>query len=1207
MSKPSLAELIAMQKAGTLPKQYTEKPKFQYGVDMSNGTKGTQQPTPPQPSPPQQQPRQEQGSQLAMMNTIETPRDTPQPTPQVQQPVQQQAQPVPQQQSEPQQSAPAPKKPTLAELIAMQKAGNLPKQFTQKEKIPYGVDLSNGVPKSTPVEPQNAEHKPSLTELLAMQKAGKLPDEFQKRGGAAERPVEQKESFIHREVTPMEAEVAKWTNSRVSAVKEENLYYSERELGVMQNMFEFFMKKAPQILTTMFSNRDKAEELADAVLNLTYGKRLAMDFVSMMLKEEFATHKEAQSLFRENTSATRVAKSFLGKVGRKYLLDTYKKFVLDIIHSGVSFEIDDHRETDPEKLKANKEALFAACRKLFDTVINSFDLLPPGVKLLARVFNEYAAQYFGELSDDARNNLTGSFIMLRYVNPAIFSPEKYGIVDDPKDISMGGRRNLILLSKVLQNLSNGVRFIQEKEPYMMPLNALLDEYLDKFKKYFRKIVNVAKNFPFVLVVEDTAITDMKPIALLHKELCERADEIVGTSENEISQEFCKYMVSLGNYGDKTGSAVDFRAEMQIGLKKFLVENKYEAVYASIYTMKENNNKTDYILVVTLYTILILTTDYSIVDEIHCFDIKTVNSMMKTSVVITKKDGKKIEGETMHGDGIIVAMLRAFKSCYNEGVYDFTVELPPHRKAIIENVFSLQSFNKCGGFSGIYYGNCTYDKVPINESVEAFIESSKDDEKSKELLCNMFNTMDPNNKSDSLSSKEFQPVLRALKCNKFFTKLKVEQTPLNQCKDALKEVFEQNETLESVSLRDVQINSEWEELLDIYLQKNKIHRIKEIDLANNKIDGNALRILAKIISTFQVESVNLSGSVSSEKSVSAFFQEFEEIANQKKRLPLEKIDLTGAKFGADAMEFMVTKFSQVFPNIKELILADATVPKGATLIPVLNYLNFLNVVDLSGLEISKKAECDLPKLLLPLNSLKELHLRKSVIPGNVMKDVLLNIKGTGVALDLQAMDMDEECVNTLSETIKLLKSIVSLDISKTSIKDKGLSKILEGLVDNTVIETLNISNIYTGDDTDSVMNSLTKYLKKTTSLKHLTLVGGSKTEQQFGLNMIPILNALVKNDNIVFLDIQSQGMGNKGAFALANLLKITKTLQTLKWDENQTGIFGIHAIVDSMRVNTSVKELQLPILDCRALQVQGKFGNGKIIGELVKTVQKKSDS
>ena len=329
------------------------------------------------------------------------------------------------------------------------------------------------------------------------------------------------------------------------------------------------------------------------------------------------------------------------------------------------------------------------------------------------------------------------------------------------------------------------------------------------------------------------------------------------------------------------------------------------------------------------------------------------------------------------------------------------------------------------------------------------------------------------------------------------------------------------------------------------------------------------------------------------------------AESKQQLKVRSLNLSNAKFGAEVMDFMTNSFSRVFPNLTELVLANATVPKGATLVPVLRGLNFLVNLDVSGLTIRKNTVTEISKLILSLNNLKQLHMRDSTIPASVLKEIVNSIKGTGVALDLAGSQLDAECADVLAECLRISKNITSLDVSDTPLKDAGLTKILNALIENTAVETLNISRVFGGDGREALMTALTRYLKKTTSLTSLTMVGGTKQDQQLGLNMIPVFNAIVKNDRIVSLDVQSQGMGNKGAFALANLVKITTSLQSLKWDENQTGMFGIRAIIDAMRVNTSVKELQLPILDCRALQVRGEFGNVRVINELVKSLQTKN--
>ena len=56
----------------------------------------------------------------------------------------------------------------------------------------------------------------------------------------------------------------------------------------------------------------------------------------------------------------------------------------------------------------------------------------------------------------------GGFIFLRFICPAVVAPEAYGISKVP--ISTGVRRSLLLVSKIIQNIANGIK--QAKEAYM---------------------------------------------------------------------------------------------------------------------------------------------------------------------------------------------------------------------------------------------------------------------------------------------------------------------------------------------------------------------------------------------------------------------------------------------------------------------------------------------------------------------------------------------------------------------------------------------------------------------------------------------------------------------------------------------------------------------------------------------------------------------
>ena len=53
--------------------------------------------------------------------------------------------------------------------------------------------------------------------------------------------------------------------------------------------------------------------------------------------------------------------------------------------------------------------------------------------------------------------------------------------------SRKARRNLILVAKVLQNLSNGVFF---KEDSMKPMNMFIAEHNDRMSEYFEDICDV---------------------------------------------------------------------------------------------------------------------------------------------------------------------------------------------------------------------------------------------------------------------------------------------------------------------------------------------------------------------------------------------------------------------------------------------------------------------------------------------------------------------------------------------------------------------------------------------------------------------------------------------------------------------------------------------------------------------------------------------
>jgi ankyrin repeat protein len=110
------------------------------------------------------------------------------------------------------------------------------------------------------------------------------------------------------------------------------------------------------------------------------------------------------------------------------------------------------------------------------------ELMPREVRAIAGFTAEYARHY----AADRVSALVGGFLMLRLVNPSLVTPDAYGFVQKGL-VTPTVRRNLTLLSKVLQNLSNNVPF-GSKEEYMTPMNSLIEEYAERMKAFYARIV-----------------------------------------------------------------------------------------------------------------------------------------------------------------------------------------------------------------------------------------------------------------------------------------------------------------------------------------------------------------------------------------------------------------------------------------------------------------------------------------------------------------------------------------------------------------------------------------------------------------------------------------------------------------------------------------------------------------------------------------------
>jgi len=134
-----------------------------------------------------------------------------------------------------------------------------------------------------------------------------------------------------------------------------------------------------------------------------------------------------------------------------------------------SFEMDPNKMTENDDGLVNAIFLQLKCQKLLVKLFRSSAIFPSP---LGGIFKHLMAEVEGNLSRDDGYKAIAAFLFLRLVNPSILFPNQYGLTDSaPNNPAL--TRQLILITKVLQNLANGVYF-GDKEQHMIPLNDVID-------------------------------------------------------------------------------------------------------------------------------------------------------------------------------------------------------------------------------------------------------------------------------------------------------------------------------------------------------------------------------------------------------------------------------------------------------------------------------------------------------------------------------------------------------------------------------------------------------------------------------------------------------------------------------------------------------------------------------------------------------------
>lgn len=208
-----------------------------------------------------------------------------------------------------------------------------------------------------------------------------------------------------------------------------------------------------------------------------------MEMLTTLVRLEVDHTVYPETLFRQNSTATRTITFIIRKLAGVVLDLTLSPILREIHSQPTAFEVDPSKVPAGESVERNRDHVSELMNKIFYSIINAVGKYPAALVQTMQLLHEIVNEKFPELGQVGM----GAILFLRYLCPSLIAPDRYGLLPS-ESISPQGVRFLLLITKVLQNLVNGVSF-GKKEEYMVPFNAWIESHTDHLRLFYENIID----------------------------------------------------------------------------------------------------------------------------------------------------------------------------------------------------------------------------------------------------------------------------------------------------------------------------------------------------------------------------------------------------------------------------------------------------------------------------------------------------------------------------------------------------------------------------------------------------------------------------------------------------------------------------------------------------------------------------------------------
>lgn len=848
----------------------------------------------------------------------------------------------------------------------------------------------------------------------------------------------------------------------------------------------------------------------------------------------------------------------------------------------VNFEIDPSK-LESEEVERNREALERKLEIVLRhlTSKETLEKMPAGIRIIAKYIAEFAAKTGNDV-----HVLIGSFIFLRYLNPAISSPEGAGLLPPGKVTSNTARRNLLLITKVLQNLANGKTF-NNKELYMVPLNGFVERHMKTVAAYFDELVNFAAQPKTIHAgVGEVSVGNLHAF---HSLIFTHKDKILTsfTSESDAT-EFGKMMEKLGSYEKKVSFAFLPDAEQKM-VKTIMAARNDEATYVGYIesnSSKKSSKKPSekQVLIVGLSRLIWATLSGKVAKEAHLLELRGITSPDTKTLVLQFKDSEMSQNAE-DVDIIIDSIRRAFEFTFHSMPAALKPKLnvtPASRVSFVPNTTD----EPCDGIVATYRSLCDHHDVKPNEEVAWDLENLYQNSRTFNLKKFTSRYIEP------LGAKEALPLFHALAYNKYFTTLCVKHFKFSPATfQGVIDAMAYSSTIEDLTLSDVQISEKpeqcWITLFES-LSKNESLVLQSLDLSDSPMDDKCMTPLGAFFKKYnrpfvKVILTNTCGDKAGK--ANGLLGVFDAFAGNTK-VNSELAVLKVSRNRLPTLESPLTRVMSACPQLLELELATTQIDLNIIAqMGLFNKCENLHMLNLSGNKLAKPEQWTnfMKYIESPGCRLGELNLSNTSIPVATLRDILLKLNPEcSISINASNNALGMPGAQMLGSIGAQITTVQGLDISDNNFGDDGLTIIFEGFFNCVSLTMLNVSRNFSKPEAsskvrDKMVQALIQLINQTSCpLESIHLAANSHCRLKTAV--VPFIQALGTNTTLTEVDISGHGFGDKGTIALAKTLEINHVLTSVLWDDNSSGIVGLGNIKDSISSNQNLKSMPLPWRD-----------------------------